>query len=87
MFSKVVLSKEKLSIPHLSIVINVKLGQFTYIEDIREIYMRTTKDKVITLRLTPEQHQLFLEAAINDERSLCEWLRKVATKAAKNLLN
>nr|WP_322714538.1 hypothetical protein [Nostoc sp. ChiSLP03a]MDZ8215792.1 hypothetical protein [Nostoc sp. ChiSLP03a] len=49
--------------------------------------MRTNKDKVITLRLTPEQHQLFLEAAINDERSLCEWLRKVATKAAKNLLN
>ncbi|MEH1957684.1 hypothetical protein [Nostoc sp.] len=49
--------------------------------------MKTNKDKVITLRLTKEQHQLFLEASINDERSLCEWLRKVATKAAKSLLN
>lgn len=49
--------------------------------------MKNNKDKVITLRLTPEQHQLFLEASINNERSLCECLRKVATKAAKNLLN
>ncbi len=49
--------------------------------------MKANKDKVITLRLTQEQHQLFLEASISDERSLCEWLRKVATKAAKNLLN
>lgn len=46
--------------------------------------MKANKSKVITLRLTKEQHQLFLEAAINDERNLCEWIRKVATKAAKN---
>jgi uncharacterized protein (DUF1778 family) len=46
--------------------------------------MKFNKDRVITLRLTPEQHQLFQEAAISDERSLCEWLRRVAVKAAKN---
>ncbi|MCW5317951.1 DUF1778 domain-containing protein [Nostoc sp. KVJ3] len=49
--------------------------------------MKANKDKVITLRLTEEQHQLFVQAAEQSERNLCDWLRRVAVKEASTLVN
>jgi uncharacterized protein (DUF1778 family) len=49
--------------------------------------MAIKREKAILLNLTEEQHSLLVKAALAEDSTLSAWLRKVAVREAKNLLN
>ncbi len=49
--------------------------------------MKVIKDKFVHIRITEEQHELLVKAAQLEERTLCDWVRRIATKEANNLIS